>query len=80
MFEGVREVGEFYQSWLGIAVCHGAPASLVMSMGRKYPVHSAQLEGPVQSELRSASEFVRYPPPPSPFLPKSEGLGRLLSS
>lgn len=29
MCEEVREVGEFYQSWLGIAVYHGAPAALV---------------------------------------------------
>lgn len=29
MCEEVGEVGEFYQSWLGIAVYHGAPAALV---------------------------------------------------
>ena len=40
---------------LEVAICCGAPASLIPSVGRKCPIHSAQLEGPAQPGLRGVS-------------------------
>ena len=79
MCEEVEEGGGFYQSGLEAAVCCGAPASLVPSMGRMHPIHSAQLEGSVQPDSEVSLEFGHHAPY-SLFLLKSEGLGRLLSS
>lgn len=77
MCEETGEVGEFYQSYLEMAVCYGsllgpgASASLPRSLGRKYPPHSVQLEGPAQPQLRGIFEFVRPHRPSSPLSSQS---------
>lgn len=68
VYEEIGDVGEFYQYSLEISVCGGASASLLESMGRKYPPHSAQLEGSAQPKVRGVHEFVQPPQPSSPCL------------
>lgn len=48
---------------LEVAVCCGAPASLIPSVGRKCPIHSAQLEGQPSLDSEASLEFV-WPPHP----------------
>ena len=66
MCEDVGEMG-ILPVHLEIAICCGAPASLIPSMGRKCPIHSAQLEGPAQPGLRGVSGVCLATTPPYSF-------------
>lgn len=67
MCEEVREVGEFYQFWLGIAVYHGAPASLVPPWEESIQSISPIWRG--QSSLQSevSPSLSGHPAPPFLF-------------
>lgn len=66
MCEVVGEMG-ILPVHLEIAICCGAPASLIPSKGRKCPIHSAQLEGPAQPGLQGVSGVCLATTPPYSF-------------